>query len=510
MVARKKLYLIGVDAAPFWLIKRLASDHKMGGFQRFFRQGFLKELTSTVPPVTAAAWPSIYTGLRPQQHGVIDFIHIDREYTKQLIYYDSQKHPPFWEILGEAGIRSLIVTPAMALKLSGNENVDMITGWPLEPKYSSGSLQKAANKFEFRGEPEIGVDLDKGVIPIAEGSKMYVKSIEKRAALSRYLIEKNSYDLVFVCFTETDRIQHYSFNNEKWEQYVAPLYEKISEFVEWVVEQSEKKGEEATIMLVSDHGSQPIYNKFLPNAWLVKNGYAVLKKNITKARKESAKGSNIDVKRYITEKALKMPGRRRLYHLLPGSAKRAIDRMMDDNFTGEERGYVRIKETLDFEMDRTEAFAAVSFGPCGMIWLNDRRFAKPGIREEDRKRVKGEIMSKIGKLEGGDGKRLVKKVFDGQKYYRGGESIILPDILFLLRENYIVDFTYYSPSTIFMKPEIYRSGDHTMEGIFGSIDIGNEKNVKKLSKKKAQVYNIGPTILRYFGYRGKESENSLL
>jgi predicted AlkP superfamily phosphohydrolase/phosphomutase len=76
-------------------------------------------------------------------------------------------------------------------------------------------------------------------------------------------------------------------------------------------------------------------------------------------------------------------------------------------------------------------------------------------------------MAKLAKLKSKDGKRLIENIVDGNKYYEGAKHFIIPDILFELREGNIVDFSYYSSQGIFMKPEIFRSGDHTKNGIIG-------------------------------------------
>ena len=89
--------MIGLDAAVLWIVSKLYKKYDMKGFEYFMDEGGLKGLESTCPPVSAAAWPSIYTGKRPDEHGIMDFLHIDRNYDRQLIYYEPEKHSPFWE-----------------------------------------------------------------------------------------------------------------------------------------------------------------------------------------------------------------------------------------------------------------------------------------------------------------------------------------------------------------------------------------------------------------------------
>ena len=45
------------------------------------------------------------------------------------------------------------------------------------------------------------------------------------------------------------------------------------------------------VMIVSDHGAQPIKYKFLINSWMIKNGYAKLKESIMEKITDPSKSS---------------------------------------------------------------------------------------------------------------------------------------------------------------------------------------------------------------------------
>ena len=152
---RKKLYIIGIDSVPVWIIKAALKENKLPGFQHFFESGFIDNMESTLPPVTAAAWPSIYTGTGPGKHGVMEFFGIDSDYSKRLMYYDSEENRPFWNVLADKGLTSLIITPAMVLKADPDPNVDLVTGFPLPPKYNSKRLEEVAKRIGFKGEENV-------------------------------------------------------------------------------------------------------------------------------------------------------------------------------------------------------------------------------------------------------------------------------------------------------------------------------------------------------------------
>ena len=119
---RKKLYLVGIDAAPLWLIKENINKYKLSGFGRFFKDGALTNMESTLPPMTGPSWPSIYTGFRPGDHGVPEFLEMEPSYTKSVVYYNPEIKEPFWEKLARNGYKSLIITPAMLVKPTKSEN----------------------------------------------------------------------------------------------------------------------------------------------------------------------------------------------------------------------------------------------------------------------------------------------------------------------------------------------------------------------------------------------------
>ncbi|EQD52970.1 Type I phosphodiesterase / nucleotide pyrophosphatase superfamily, partial [mine drainage metagenome] len=158
-------------------------------------------------------------------------------------------------------------------------------------KFSSKYVQKIAESNGFAGEPDIEADIKSGKMTLANASELFQQSILKRSNVAMDMLNKKDYDFAFICFTEQDRLQHFSLNLKEWRDYVMPLYERISEFLTWLEKRAES--ENATILLVSDHGAQPIKEKFLMNGWLINNGYAKLKPELEQAMNNSNAMSSI-------------------------------------------------------------------------------------------------------------------------------------------------------------------------------------------------------------------------
>ena len=432
----KKLYMVGIDSAPLWLIKELTENGIAAGFSRFLKNGSISEMESTLPPMTGAAWPSIYTGLPPGEHGVPDFFEIKGDYSQQLIFYDPRQNPPFWELLAESGLRCLVITPATDTKLSDNGNIDMITGFPLKPK-SSPSISSVVEKHDFSGEPDVEKMIKSRDISIAQAAGILADSARRRAAISRELLESGSYDFVFVCFTETDRIQHFALSDPHRRTLVYSVYREISDFINYLIGISDKEG--GSLLLVSDHGAQPIANKFLINSYLEKHSYI----SLPERQKGNANGS-------------------RLHH-------------------------------LDFDMARTKAFAALSYGAVCSIWINDKRFESCAVTEEERPSVKAELMDLLRAARSAEGDKVFCEVIDAKDYYLGTTKFIAPDIFVQAKEGYVIDIFSFSDSN-FLKPEDSKSGDHTRHGIIGIHPSGSA-----VMPSNPCVLDVAPAVLDYFG-----------
>ncbi len=475
---RRKVYLIGIDSAPLWVIKALASHEEFAPFKRFMEKGKIVELESTMPPMTGPAWPSIYTGLKPSEHGVPDFFVMKEEYVPDLVYYDSQRFPPFWEKLAEQGVKSLIITPATDVNLSRRNNVDMISGFPLKAKSNRKNIDALMDKHGFHGEPDIESDMKSNKISVDEGAREFAKSVRARADIAKELIEKGSYDFVYVCFTETDRMQHATLNRVDHMEYLKKVYSGISEFLGFVMARA--SDENGTVLLVSDHGAQPVTSKFLINAMLADEGFITFRGAVS-GNNESATPNKKDSFRYVIREKLLTTRLRRVYDKLPHRVKGKIFRLFSaatSNASGEEYTHVHL---MDMDMHKTKAFAAISNLTVGTIWINDSRFKSGIVKNGEKRELKKEIMRSLSHQKCPDGKRLFTDIIDAEKYYGRKTSFIAPDIMFEAREGYIVDVKYYSKNSRFMKPELFKSGDHTKFGIFGAYPNATQLQSMKVT-----------------------------
>lgn len=500
----KKLYLIGIDSTPLWILKELSSEKGMEAMFKLIKGGYFHDLESTLPPMTGPAWPSIYTGLTPAQHGVPDFFTMKDDYTPDIVYYDPQECPPFWETLASKGYKSLLITPATDTRLPNLSKIDIITGFPLKAKTNSQMLEKLMNKYNFDGEPDIEKDIKAGKMTELNASKIFADSVGTRISIAKEAMSKSDYDFVFVCFTETDRLQHFVMNKKNRKEYLLPIYSKISKFLGELMERVER--EDSALMVVSDHGMQPIQNKFLINAWLIHNDYAKLKSKVISAINSASiqNRANPNISYQLREKLLKS-GLRNVYNKLPYKAKTTVFNLMGNVAAGASEGeYTRI-HLFDYDMSKTRVFAAISNDPVSTIWINDSRFRNGIVKDSEKDTLKKELIKKLSKLKAEDNSLLIKDIIDGKDYYGPTKKFIPADIIIEAKNNYTIDIFNFSKSTVFMAPEAAKSGDHMRHGVMAFYS----KNAGKFMKS-ASVLNIAPTILNYYGIKSPISKNSML
>ena len=131
-----KVIFVGFDGADWRVARPLMARGELPTFSRIVREGTSGPLESIHDSNSAVIWASIYTGMTPERHGVLDFYQIafpgmaskglypvHRTYFKELsdlvaplglasqIPVDrfSLAAPPFWEIADRAGLSTGVV-----------------------------------------------------------------------------------------------------------------------------------------------------------------------------------------------------------------------------------------------------------------------------------------------------------------------------------------------------------------------------------------------------------------
>ena len=281
-----RLVIIGLDCMePSLVFEHWRED--LPNLSRLMAQGMYGRMESSIPAITVPAWSCMMTGRDPGELGIYGFRNRrDRDYHSMAISDGrAVKFPRLWDILGEAGW-SVVV-----LSVPGTS-----------PPYAvNGSLVSCfltpSTDVPFTHPPELG-DQIKAWMPDFMMDVPNFRSDEKerilanlyslcdqRFTLAEKLINQDQPDFLMLVDMGVDRL-HHAFWKPMDPRH--PQYEPDSPFAtaihDYYVHVDKRVGEllthcddDTAVLVVSDHGAQPLMGGICINEWLISQGYLALK-----------------------------------------------------------------------------------------------------------------------------------------------------------------------------------------------------------------------------------------
>ncbi|HSH05338.1 MAG TPA: alkaline phosphatase family protein [Anaerolineae bacterium] len=493
-----KTMVIGLDGAPYPLVKKWAAEGYLPHIAKLIERGSFGVLNSTIPVHSPTAWASFITGLNPGKHGVFDFVRREEGgYQLRVVRANQIPGASLWRLLGEkgrkVGVMNVPMTyppePVNGFLLSGLGTPDYVTySFPEEMTEKLNAEGYRVNKkFFFVPERQ-----DEWLDDIEE-----MTDIRGEAAVRLY--QEHDTDFFMVVFRNSDEICHFYWHHmdeshpkhdpaapARYKTAIRDLYARIDK---WVGELVAVAGEETNIVLMSDHGAGPLYQDVFLNEWLWEKGWLKLKEQST-----GRKGWVELVRRLgLTRKNISDTLTRLNMHWVEVMIKRALgDRI--HVLPRDER-----PEFLDaIDWEQTKAY---SFGYYGQIFINLQGREPEGIVSlAEYGRLRAEIAAALAELvDPADGKKVVDKVYTREELYHGGELGKAPDLLAIMRGlSYITRKGYeFAPERglLFREPYTTETGSHRLEGIV--IGAGPDIGQGDLAAKEIQ--DLAPTLLHLMG-----------
>lgn len=178
---KPRVLVLGFDGMDPVLLRRFMAEGALPHFNRLLEEGGdFQTLGTTNPPQSPVAWSTFITGLDPQNHGVLDFVHRDPTALRPIPSLNAveddeikmlREGTPFWRRLEAAGVPArLVKIPANfpAVEKSGTYLTDM--GTPdLEGTYGTYSYYTDAAAppkppAQQRGGRRVQVEVRQGVV----------------------------------------------------------------------------------------------------------------------------------------------------------------------------------------------------------------------------------------------------------------------------------------------------------------------------------------------------------
>ncbi|MBW2565593.1 MAG: alkaline phosphatase family protein, partial [Deltaproteobacteria bacterium] len=331
------------------------------------------------------------------------------------------------------------------------------------------------------------------------------RMIDKRAELTFYLMENKPWDFFAVLFSATDIAQHcfWSFmdpshplyNRDDAERFGDTILETYRHIDRILGEIQDRLPDDATLILMSDHGAGPLRSVVNLNKWLEENGWLTFTNSTNSGASKGLHSLSKSFVRSALSKLLSLLKRHlstntrsRLKSLFPG---------VRDKLEG-----VMFSSLIDWE--KTKAY---SLGSYGNIYINLRDREPGGVvsEGEEYEMLRDAISSRLMKLtDPVTGQGVVKKVFRREEIYNGSCVFQAADLLVQWD-----DAGYHSvqrfgkqEDTVFTDQlhlhltNMRFTGHHRMEGTFASVG----KGVKQDSViEGARIIDVAPTVLYLLG-----------
>jgi predicted AlkP superfamily phosphohydrolase/phosphomutase len=264
-----RVFVLGLDGATFDLIRPWIDQGYLPVIKSLMDTGAYGTLNSVLPPMSPPAWTSAITGVNPGKHAIFDWyrrLPNSRSLVSETA--KSRRAKAIWQIASDAG-RKVGVINVPLTDPPDVVNGFMISGMPHTDLASYTYPEKLKSELDGYMIDSMGDHLDNH--NAKELLAKFMNTYEERLKATVKLMTERDWDLFWVVFTATDRIQHYywKFMDENHPKYEpdAPPELKNAIFNLWldidrgIGEILDNLPKDATLVVISDHGFGPIYKE---------------------------------------------------------------------------------------------------------------------------------------------------------------------------------------------------------------------------------------------------------
>lgn len=423
------LLVVAWDGAGFDEVDAWIRQGDLPHLARLAGRGSLRPLRSTWPPVTFPAWTSFMTAADPSHHGVTDFtVREGSSYEVRFVNASWRHVPTIWRELSDAALKvGVYGFPAtyppepLALQVCGFDTPLGAVG-ALKAAQPEGLAQDLLQRYGALGiegpdQTSIGSGWHEQTLAFLQ------QSISRRTQITEDLLRERSFDVFAVHYMESDTVSHHfrqftdpdsprfrATDSEQVREALRSVYRALDDALGRLIKAA---GPQATVMLVSDHGSAGSGDRVVFwNRWLADTGFLSWKQGA------GVIGAGAGLARKAALRMLPAAWSRRLFAMLPSAA----------NWVESGRRFGGI------DWSNTQAFSEeLNYNPS--IWLNIKGREPAGcLAPQDVpglvSRLTQEALSLRDPLDDG---AVVERVWRREELYGGPHLGRLPDLLLELR-----------------------------------------------------------------------------
>ncbi|RQG90379.1 phosphodiesterase [Natrarchaeobius halalkaliphilus] len=477
--------LVGIDAACDRVLAPLFEDDEIPTLESIYRNGTSTALESQIPPWTASAWPSLYTGMNPGKHGVFGFLSF-AGYDWDVVNATDVCERTLWELLDRHGITSVVVNVPVTHPPRSFDGA-LIPGYtaPENPDcHPAGLLEDVRESIGgYRVYPdENAADLETA----------YGECVRMRGEAFCYLVDRFDPEFGFLEFQATDSIFHKEPDNDAA---IRSIYRELDAQLAEIIETYDPDN----VIVVSDHGMGPYDGtEFRANEFLRNEGFVSTRRG----------GSGMPTWATIRDDDLKRGADSSGRDL--GFGERAMAAAASAGLTSQRIGAALERLGIDDFVARRTPAALVNAGatqvdfPASAAYVRSR--IELGVRinlegrepdgvvpAEEYEVVRTQLIDALRSVRTPDGEPVFEAVRPREEYFHGPESENAVDVVTVPAE-----FDHFLSATLrgerFGPPS--EPWNHKLEGTFAASgsDIDHTTGAGA-----AHLFDVAPTVLATFG-----------
>ncbi len=483
MLTNERLMLIGLDGATWTVLDPMRKRGLMPNLDALLARSAHGSLTSTIPPMTSAAWTTMMTGCGPVRHGVFDHRYFDIGAGRMRVNHSGRiRVPTFWSLLSGAGhtVVSLNVPvtypplPVRGLMVSGIDAPHLDAALSASGEFGR-RLRAEVPEYNIRGlwkrPPRDLAEMTENARATIELSLSRVKAANLADAMNP------DWSALMVQFQNLDPFQHRAWrylnvdetgiDDPAMNAAAGEVFRGFDQAIGGLCELAERRG--AGVMVMSDHGFGPCQGRIHANRILIDAGVAALPGVVGKLRRRVRQG--ID-------------------HFRTLRAKRNDPKARSATFEHS------IRAQLQFDWKKTLAFVPHQ-DTAAMVYLNstDRRAGAPlSTPRQIDDALQATISAMAEARHPETGVALFPQVISVAKAYGVDPAREnYPDLIALPEENHWVRCKL-AAGTGWVEPDNTLPGTHRPEGIIAVS--GREVTPGRIDG--AHLNDVMPSILKWF------------
>jgi len=420
--------VVGLELGDGHLVRSWAQAGRLPALKRLMDEGCWGWLETTAEQLHISAWPCIYTGATPGDHGVyFTFQPAPGLQGYQRFHQGLYGCATFWQVLDRAGRRCAVFDAPYSHAEDGYSGA-FIYDWGTWAHYlKPGSvpvgllkrLEKACGPYPLGSEAN-----DLGFAPLepAETARRLVGSVKAKADAVCWLMREQPSELTLTVFGETHVAGHYCWSDELASDAgragASPMF-TVYEALDRAIEQIHREaGEGATVVVISGDSVGPNNAGWhlLPDV-LSRLGYLATPQAPGEGEGETVPAA---APKFDPVKALRdmLPKdfRQRLARMLPTALRDKLAQRVD---------------TADIDWSRTRAYLLPT-DLEGYIRVNLRGREPQGVVEPgaEFERVLAELTADLIALrDAQSGRAIVRDVIRTASVFPGDRGAYLPDLI---------------------------------------------------------------------------------